>query len=50
MPIFVNFSISFVGPDNEQDKGIGIADVMLEKEKSLGEKNKLYWAINGAWV
>ena len=35
MPIFVNFSISFVG----HDKGIGIADLMLEKKKSVGEKN-----------
>ena len=47
----MNFSISFVGHDDEHDKGIGIADLMLEKEKSLEKKkNKLYWAINGAWV
>ena len=42
IPLFVNFSTSFVGHDDERDKGIGIADLMLEKEKSLGKKNKLY--------
>lgn len=40
MPLFVNFSISFVGHDNERDKGIGIADLTLEKKKSLGKKKK----------
>ena len=42
MPLFVNFSISFVGHDNERDKGIVIADLMLEKKKSLGEKKTSY--------
>ena len=37
----MNFSISFVGHDDEHDKGIGIADLMLEKEKSLGKKKQV---------
>ena len=42
IPLFVNFSTSFVGHDDERDKGIGIADLMLEKEKSLGKKKTSY--------
>ena len=30
-----------MGHDDECDKGIGIADLMLEKEKSLGKKKQV---------